>query len=271
MIVKHQWRNFLPKILNLTFNRALKKADLLTNEFLIARENELEMYYAPHNDYINQDARIIIVGITPGWQQMKKAYEQTIKGLNHLNKSHKPMRLDTKGRVDISLTLSQEDNLLHDTKVASRFTGTMRNHLIAMLDECGLAKIFGFASTSDLFEQETHLLHTTSLIKYPVFYKGKNYTGHTPRLNRSDLLLSYAKEVFPWELRQIPQATLIIPLGKVVDQMLQPLFQKDEWAHTTYLTGFPHPSGANAHRYEQFADQQKNLKKLIQQWKNQSF
>src|SRR5699024_3601018 len=73
---------FLPAIRTLNPIRPLTKHDLLTEPFLIDRSGDLDMYYAPHNEYINTKAKIVLIGITPGWQQMQRAFEQAVKSLS---------------------------------------------------------------------------------------------------------------------------------------------------------------------------------------------
>ena len=57
---------FLPAIQQLPFGRPLTRDQLITRDFLISKNGDLEIYFAPHNEYINNDAKIVIVGITPG-------------------------------------------------------------------------------------------------------------------------------------------------------------------------------------------------------------
>jgi len=50
--------------------KKLKKIDkqsVVIDDFLLNKEGNLEIYYAPF-DYINSKAKIVIVGITPGLQ-----------------------------------------------------------------------------------------------------------------------------------------------------------------------------------------------------------
>src|SRR5690625_1783087 len=147
------------------------------------------MYYAPHNEYINKEAKIVIVGITPGWNQMKIAFETFVKYYSSGN--------------DL-------DACLYEAKIAARFAGTMRMNLCNMLDECGIPEALNIHHSSDLFEPGNTLLHTTSIIKYPVFIKGKNYTGHQPPIDQSQLLKRYAYEEFKKELSKIKLRSLII-------------------------------------------------------------
>jgi hypothetical protein len=65
------------------------------------------------------------------------------------------------------------------------------------------------------------------------------------------------------ELGILSQA-LIIPLGKTVEEMLQLLVSEDKLDDHRCLWGFPHPSGANGHRFKQFASQRDNMTKTLQ-------
>jgi hypothetical protein len=44
----------------------LQTTDLLVPEFRLHQDSQLEVYYAPF-DYVNQSAKVVILGITPGW------------------------------------------------------------------------------------------------------------------------------------------------------------------------------------------------------------
>lgn len=238
-------KQFLPTIQTLDPKRALTKQDLLIKPFLIAKDGEMEIYFAPHNEYINKEARVIIVGITPGWSQMKTAYEQFIK------------------------CMASCDNLetcLKETKKAARFAGSMRTNLIDMLDQCNIPKTFDIPSSSHLFGTRGYLLHTTSIIKYPVFIKRNNYTGHQPPISRSPLLQEYAYNMFPKELAQIAPQALVIPLGKTAEQVICKLAAEQKLPNHYYLTGFPHPSGANGHRIRQFQQQKSELSQKVRAW-----
>lgn len=41
----------------------------------------MEIYYAPHNEVINKEVKVFIVGITPGWTQTSIAYKTACEGL----------------------------------------------------------------------------------------------------------------------------------------------------------------------------------------------
>lgn len=241
----HILKKFLPAIRKLPIDRSITKKDLLNKTFLMEVSENIKMYYAPHNEYINKKAKIIIVGITPGWRQMKIAFMQFVK------------------------SLASNDSLescLYKSKKAAGFAGSMRTNLIAMLDECDLPKALNIPTSSDLFEKNRDFLHTTSIIKYPVFVQDKNYSGHQPSIDQSPLLQHYAFQEFPRELAQVSPNALVIPLGKMVEKVFYKLINDERLPNHEYLLGFPHPSGANGHRIKQFKRQKEQLREKVYKW-----
>ncbi|WWU65553.1 hypothetical protein QJR26_04110 [Clostridium baratii] len=222
------------------------KDELLVDDFLVDKKDNIEIYYAPHNEYINPKAKVFIIGITPGFQQMSTAIATARK---ELEKSD-----------DIEL-------IQYKCKVAGRFSGTLRKNIISMLDEIELNKALKINSTSELFKEEDYLLHTVSLIPYSVFVKKQNYSGHTPKLIKSDFLMKYVYENFIQELRSLDnfKDILLVPLGRAVEEVLVKLEEEGIINENQILKGFPHPSGANVNRISQL---QKNKDEMIKFIKN---
>ncbi|MGG3338223.1 hypothetical protein ABER70_06220 [Bacillus subtilis] len=241
MIVNHSClKEFAEKLHSLP--SSLTKSDLLTDPFRLHQENELGIYYSPHNEFINRDASLVIAGITPGFSQMKTAYETAVESLRQ-------------GR-----TLEQ---MAVDTKIAAGFSGSMRHNLITMLDLCGLPQAFGIQSAAKLFGELRYMLHTTSVIKYPVFIQQKNYTGYKPAITHSPILSTYAFGHFPAELNHVTGPALLIPLGKAAETVCETLIRQHSLQNLICLNGFPHPSGANGHRLKQFSKNKEQLETQI--------
>lgn len=245
MLNEIKLEHYLPYINSLPESNIITPDDVLNSNFLLEKDNNIEMYYAPHNEYINRDAKVVIVGITPGWTQMKAALLQAKICLHEGASTHQ---------------------ILEQSKRAAGFAGTMRENLIEMLDECEMNKAFGLSSTRQLFEKHFSLLHTTSVIKYPVFVKKKNYTGHTPKIGRSRLLTEYAYHIFLQELKEIKQDYLLFPLGKAVTEVISDLAKQGEIPMERCLFGFPHPSGANGHRKKQFMQNKQQLQTIVKKF-----
>lgn len=210
-----------------------QRGDLLIPELLIETENNLQLYYAPY-DYINIRAKVMIVGITPGFTQMSLSLQQA------------------KDDLAASVPLADIDRR---AKAVASFAGSMRTHLVAMLNELELPALLGIADSGELFGRKGELLHTTSVIRYPLFNKGNNYTGHQPKMLSSELIRRYALVDFAEQLAAVPGA-VIIPLGKSVSDVLRSIAEAEPSSGDALLSrcllDFPHPSGANGHRKKQF-------------------
>lgn len=235
------FEKYYNKIKNLT---NFDKEDILNEKFELYKEDNMTIYYAPHNETINNNAKIFIVGITPGWTQTSIAYKTAHNGLiNNL----------------------EPELIKKECKRNSRFAGSMRKNLIEMLDELNLNNKLNLDSCSELFEDKDHLLHTTSIIPYPVFINDKNYTGSNPKIMNNEVLYSYVKKYFYKETDNLQNA-LIIPLGKAVEEILQQMIKENLIKEKQCLLGFPHPSGANGHRKSQFKENKNKLLNIIEDY-----
>src|SRR3712207_6764948 len=223
------------------------REELLTSDFLIDKQDKMEIYYAPHNEYINQRARIFIIGITPGFQQMNMAIATARKELE-LNENIKVIQ--------------------YKCKVSGRFSGSLRKNIISMLNEIELNKILDINSCDELFSNKDYLLHTVSLIPYSVFVNKQNYTGHTPKLLKNEFLMQYVYDNFVNELQSIKdhKKLLLIPLGKAVEEVLCKLQSDGVIDSKQILRRFPHPSGANVNRISQLQQNKDSMIKFLRMY-----
>ncbi|GAA0070919.1 hypothetical protein UT300003_24430 [Clostridium sardiniense] len=224
------------------------KEELLIEDFLIDKKDNIEIYYAPHNEYINKKAKVFIIGITPGFQQMSTAIATARKEL------------------EVSDDI---ESIQYKCKVAGRFSGSLRKNIISMLDEVELNKALNIDSCSELFAEKDYLLHTVSLIPYSVFVKKQNYSGHTPKLIKSDFLIKYVRENFINELRSLDnfEDILLIPLGRAVEEVLCKLEEEGIINENQILKDFPHPSGANVNRIPQLNENKDQMISFIKEKK----
>ena len=213
--------------------RSLKKINksIITNKkFLIKRKDNIEIYYAPF-DYINSKAKIMIVGITPGLQQMLQSFEAVNDGKS-----------------------------LKKVKDLSSFKGSMRTTLIKYLDVLKINKKLRIKSCESLFNINSKYLHSTSLIKYPVLDKGKNYSGSS--LLKKKILLDFLETNFVKELKKLDK-TIIVPLGNTVSSTIDYLNDKFNLKLKYFLKGFPHPSGLNVRKDIQFKENKIRMMNLL--------
>lgn len=228
-------------------DRSWRREDLLIPELLMETENNLELYYAPY-DYINTAAKVMIVGITPGFTQMSLSLRQA--------------------KDDLAAGVPHAD-IDRRAKAVASFAGSMRVHLIAMLNELELHTLLKIENCGELFGVHAELLHTTSVIRYPLFNKGDNYTGHQPKMLSSALIRRYALVDFAVQLSAVPDA-VIIPLGKSVSDVLRRIAEDEpsggEALLNRCLLDFPHPSGANGHRKKQFDALKERHQMILRRW-----
>jgi hypothetical protein len=217
-----------------------EREDLLVPELLVESDDRFRVFYSPF-DWFNPSARVIILGITPGWTQMELACRAA------------------RGAI---LSGAAPDEVCRSAKLHGSFAGPMRANLVKMLDDIGLHKALDLKSSADLFETARHLLHTASAIRYPVFKGNRNYTGNGPRPAKSALLMKIARKVLVPELDSVANA-LIVPLGKSVEELLEVLGRESLVRHGRWLSGFPHPSGANGHRARLFKENRRSLRQQV--------
>ncbi|MDG1462274.1 MAG: hypothetical protein P8R04_01795 [Gammaproteobacteria bacterium] len=205
--------------------------ETLPAELLLAEEADISIYYAPF-DYVNENAKLVICGITPGRQQANLALAEAQHQLRNG-------------------ASTQEAKLA--AKETASFGGPMRSNLIRMLDFIGLPSKIGVARAEEFFGSAADIVHYTSALRYPVFKSGKNYSG-TPSMVRKRLLRSQLESYLAEEVAVLDQA-VFVPLGPKVEEALQFLAARGILDESRVLNGMPHPSGANAERIAFFLGQ----------------
>ena len=123
------------------------------------RRGKLSIYYVPF-EWVNPTARIMIIGLTPGRQQMALACRAAGTAL----RDGRPVA-----------------EALESAKTVAGSAGTMRDNLVGMLDKIGTHDWLGLSTTRELWSSEAaHLAYSTSALIYAVFNGDRNYGGHTP-------------------------------------------------------------------------------------------
>jgi hypothetical protein len=244
MLVDNERLNeFRPLIATLPVSDKFTRDQLLNDRFCLYSDGRLAIYYAPF-DYSNSDARVAIVGITPGWTQMELAYRVFRHGLEQ-------------GKTF--------EEICSDIEHTASFAGSLRTNLVRMLDQLGLPDVLEIHSSAELFGVRDNLVHTTSALRYPVFVNGENYTGYTPAILKHPQLKSYVDTLLVEELRAASSA-LVVPLGKAVSRVLEYLVYAGLLEAERCLLNFPHPSGANGHRKRHFEANKAALRGTVMRW-----
>lgn len=224
---KHLFSTYAPIINDLTASE-IRSDDIVRQRLQMAVSGDFQVCYTPF-DHINQRAKVVLVGLTPGMTQLRNGV-LTLK--QQLQLKAEPL------------------SALHAAKRAGAFSGTIRSNLVALLDAIHLNRRLGLKSCADLFEQRADLVHTTSVLRNAVFYRGANYSGQ-PRLVRQPFLRKQVLEHFVPDVALTPDA-LFVPLGDSVSEALMWLVEKGVLKRGQILDGLPHPSGANNERIAYF-------------------
>lgn len=212
--------------------------------------DDLELRYIPFDPLPAPDARVELVGITPGQTQLRLAIAAARQALSR--------GLD-------------DDEVIRRAKSAAAFGGATRANLIWMLDRVGLPGALGIASTGTVFAADAHLTVTTSAVCHAVFVHGENWNGQRPTILRHSLTRMFVEHVLAQELRW-SSAALVIPLGAVPALAVEHCVQAGVLDPTRVLTGIPHPSGANNGRIycAMFRERLPELQRQLAGWRSQS-
>lgn len=207
---------------------AISSASHIPSEFLLAKEGALRAHYIPFES-LNLQAKVVLVGITPGMTQWKNAVAEA-------------QRQVLAGATPAQTCIA--------AKRTGAFSGPMRPNLVNLLDAIGLQRWLCIDTCESLFGSDAGMIHTTSVLRHPVFADDKNYNGK-PNILKTSFLQQQVLEHFAEEVAQLPDA-LYIPLGPVVNETLLWLAKRGVLNKENVLSGLPHPSGANAERISYF-------------------
>ena len=198
---------------------------LASSALTLVEDGRIRVAYAPF-DHVATNAKLVIVGITPGLSQATVALAAAREHL-------------AKGIIDL-------EEALRRAKLTASFSGALRSNLVAMLDSIGVNSLFDLKTTADLFAPGAEQVHFTSALRYPAFVDGKNYNG-TPDMLKTPILRQMIDTHLAEEAALLPKA-LWLPLGPKAEMALQHLASRGLLEKSRILAGLPHPSGANGER-----------------------
>lgn len=172
-------------------------------------------------DYVNPNAQVIIVGITPGNSQLKD---------------------------------SREGKSLEEIKRENAFAGKMRPNLIAMLDSIGINQMLGIESCRSLWAEDFSKVEMTSLLKDATYEIKKDGSTEmfkdTSKIAKSPKLTQLYESGFITDCHHYSKAKIFVACGKSVYDRLIELQAKG--IITVPIVCIAHPSGANAGRISSY-------------------
>ncbi|MBO9428265.1 transposase domain-containing protein [Sulfitobacter sp. R18_1] len=225
--IADQYLNVVQSLSYLEIGREVEAPNNLLISDEIVGNNQITTFYAPF-DYINPNARLVIVGLTPGKSQAEVALKELKRGLDG--------------------GLSHAEALMRAKNTAS-FAGPMRKNLIACLDHLEVGRILGVPSVEGVWDQPEKV-HFTSTLRYPVLVNGDNFTG-SPNALKVPCLRHQIDTYLGEEMRKLSDA-VFVPLGPVATKSVIETAKANGIDNEQVLTGIPHPSGANQERINYF-------------------
>ena len=174
-------------------------------------------------DYVNPEAEVVLVGITPGNSQRKGNRE----GLSP-----------------------------KEIKREYAFRGTVRGNLVRMLDYIGVNTLLGINSCASFWKEDFDRVEMTSLLKDATYVKGKNgrtMFKDTEMIAKSKVLTEKFENGFVKDCEQYNKARLFVACGQGVYVELMKL--KERGVITAPVVAIAHPSGNNSIRVLYYMDE----------------
>jgi hypothetical protein len=215
----------------------------LPEDWLLYQDRRIEIAYTAM-DWVNPAAEVILIGISPGRYQARRAIGEAANALRE--------------GAGLEAALQRADR-------EASFSGPMRRNLVGMLDGIGLAAAMGLDTTAEFFGSAHRRCGLLSATGFPVFVDGRNYTGANPVLTTSPVLSSLVRQILGGDLAMTPDA-LLIPLGVAAQSAVDFLTNEGIIDASRCLRGFPHPSGANGHRLRHYVQRADRLRSEIAEW-----
>jgi hypothetical protein len=226
----------MTEVLFSRYRDAIRRLDLaqvgtpaqIPSAFLLGSEGRYSAHYIPFES-IHPGARVVVVGITPGFVQWKNAMREAQR----------------------MLALGADDEgVLRAARLAGAFSGAIRPNFVALLNAIGVQRWLGIGSCATLFGEDAGLVQVSGILRHPIFVDGKNYSG-SPSMTRHGFLRGQVLRWFAGEAAMLPDA-VYIPMGASVSAGLDWLASEGVIRRDRILHGLPHPSGANAERVAYF-------------------
>jgi hypothetical protein len=181
----------------------------------------IEIFWAPF-DHVNRDARLVIIGVTPGPNQALRSY--------------RAVQMATARGAAPQAELEK-------IKAESSFRGeVIEPNLMSLLEHSGLAERAGIENIDHLWTREAFKVHFTSTIRYPTFINGELFNNQIDSLGHPELK-KYVETYLAEELASVPSDAKIVALGQKGPRIVR---------HAANVAGIdarrvvalPHPSGS---------------------------
>ncbi len=181
----------------------------------------IEILWAPF-DYVNRDAKLVIIGVTPGPNQALRSYKAVRSAF-------------ARG--------AEPQTEIEKIKAESSFRGEIiEPNLKSLLEHSGLAEQAGIEDIDDLWTKEAFKVHFTSTIRYPTFINKKLFNNQIDSLRHPELR-KYVETCLSEELATVPLDAVIVALGQKGPRIVRHA-AKVAGIDPRRVIAMPHPSGS---------------------------
>jgi hypothetical protein len=192
-------------------------------EFNLGKDGLYELRYIPF-EHLNRDARLVIVGITPGPNQIELAYDTA-----------QSLLISGAGREQILATV----------KRTGSFGGpAMRPNLLRMLRHFPFNRFLGIEDVATLWGADARLLHSTSVVPHAVFESGKPFNGKFDAILKSPLLKQCFLDSFVASIAKLRSDAVYVALGDTPKAALEWCVRQGYLRAQQVLGAFCHPSSS---------------------------
>lgn len=180
-----------------------------------------ELFYVPF-EHMNLGAKLVIVGVTPGPNQINISYDTVRDGL--------------KEGLD-------DADVLARAKKDGAFGGPMRLNLLKMLQAFGFPRLLGIEDASELFGRASALLHATSIVPHSAFRNGKLFNGSFDDVRGSPVMMECFVRDFAATLPILSSEAHYVALGPTPLDAFYWCADAGLLRREQVLGAFAHPSG----------------------------
>jgi hypothetical protein len=218
----HGPREFFPDFRDIL---RMQGADaVLSSETLLASAGRDELFYTPFES-VNGNAQLVLVGITPGQNQLKLSYD-AVRALAAAGKS--------------------DDSILHQTKAANSFGGkSMRPNLLRMMNALRFDALLGISDVAELWGVRADLLHATSVVPHAAFRRKKMFGGSFAEVLASPPMRECFEQDFVASLVRLSPGAVYVALGPTPLAALDWCVEQGHLGHRQILGAFAHPSSSS--------------------------
>lgn len=192
-----------------------------SDETLLARDLRDSLFYVPF-EHVNAKASLVLVGITPGPNQIEEAYAA----------------IQSRLRGGLS-----DEIALRKAKEAGAFSGpAMRPNLVRMLDALGFPAMLDVPSSSTLWGKAADKLYATSVVPHAAFRRGKPFAGSFADILGSPIFRRSFEEDFVPSLASLPRSARFVALGPTPLDALDWCVEQDHLNAEQVMGALAHPS-----------------------------